>query len=451
MSLKKINQFAPFKDIEYHGIFEGRTPRWLEGIRYTIQGDRVFVKLGTEELEIVPESRISAILNKMYADPMTIGGRDKIYERIKEKYVGISRRNIMEYLKNQETWQLRKNVPKNHVTRPIISKGVGSHLEMDLIDMQKYAHYNSGNNWILVIVDIFSKKAWAFALKDKSATTVAHIIDLFLDSEKYVSKIQSDNGPEFKNLEMEKVFNEHNVKHIFSRSNTPTSNGAVERLNQTLKNMLFSNMTYHKTYRWLEILPSVLSNYNTSRHSSTGMTPDRLHSSQDDKLIKEVQKKLVKKAKASVQPAPQYQIGDYVRIAISRLPENRSNSMFKSIEKWTTDLYQIKRVIKEDDKPWSNPLYYVNGNYYTAYELQKIDINKLKLRPSVEVPLREKISEEQIPNKTPSSIPRRSTRLQNQEQNVQVIISPMSSESSNSDQDVQVIVTPYSSPGSTSS
>ena len=70
---------------------------------------------------------------------------------------------------------------------------------MDLIDMQKYAHYNSGINWILVIVDVFSKKAWAFPLKDKSATTVSKQVSSFLDSEKYVLKIQSDNGPEFKN------------------------------------------------------------------------------------------------------------------------------------------------------------------------------------------------------------------------------------------------------------
>ena len=382
----------------------------------------------------------------MFSDPLTVGGRDKIYERIKEKYIGISRRNIMNYLKNQETWQLRKPVPKNHVTRPIISNSIGSHLEMDLIDMQKYAHYNSGINWILVIVDVFSKKAWAFPLKDKSATTVSKQVSSFLDSEKYVSKIQSDNGPEFKNLEMESVFNEHNVKHIFSKSYTPQTNGAVERLNQTLKNMIFNYMTYHRTYRWFEILPSIISNYNTSRHSSTGMTPDRLHETQDNNLLKEVQKKLVNKAKASVHPAPQYNKGDYVRIAISRLPENRSNSMFKSIEKWTTDIYQIERIMREPDKPWKNPLYYVDGTYYTAYELQKIDINKLKVRPTTQLTTSQLNTQQltKVPKDLSIIIPRRSIRLLEKEQKVQALVSPVSSENSD-EQNVQVVISPYSS------
>ena len=114
MSLKKINQFAPFKDIEYNGIFQGSVPRWLEGIQYTIKNDNVFIKIGATELEVVPESRISGILDKMFSDPLTVGGRDKIYERIKEKYIGISRRNIISFQRRLGLFLLRIRVQQQY-------------------------------------------------------------------------------------------------------------------------------------------------------------------------------------------------------------------------------------------------------------------------------------------------------------------------------------------------
>jgi transposase InsO family protein len=44
-----------------------------------------------------------------------------------------------------------------------------------------------------------------------------------------VKKIRSDNGSEFKNLQVEEYLEEEGIRHEFSASYTPQQNGVVER------------------------------------------------------------------------------------------------------------------------------------------------------------------------------------------------------------------------------
>jgi transposase InsO family protein len=52
-----------------------------------------------------------------------------------------------------------------------------------------------------------------------------------------VKKIRSDNGSEFKNLQVEEYLEEEGIKHEISAPYTPQQNGVVERKNRTLIDM----------------------------------------------------------------------------------------------------------------------------------------------------------------------------------------------------------------------
>jgi transposase InsO family protein len=52
-----------------------------------------------------------------------------------------------------------------------------------------------------------------------------------------VKKIRSDNGSEFKNLQVEEYLGDEGVKHEFSAPYTPQQNGVVEWKNRTLIDM----------------------------------------------------------------------------------------------------------------------------------------------------------------------------------------------------------------------
>jgi transposase InsO family protein len=97
-----------------------------------------------------------------------------------------------------------------------------------------------GSNYGIVIVDVFSRFTWVFFLHDKSETQGT--LKRFLrraqnEFELKVKKIRSDNGSEFKNLQVEEYLEDEGIKHEFSAPYTPQQNGVVERKNKTLIDM----------------------------------------------------------------------------------------------------------------------------------------------------------------------------------------------------------------------
>jgi transposase InsO family protein len=97
-----------------------------------------------------------------------------------------------------------------------------------------------GSKYGLVIVDDFSRFTWVFFLQDKSETQGT--LKSFLrraqsEFELKVKKIGSDNGSEFKNLQVEEYLEEEGVKHEFSAPYRPQQNSVVERKNKTLIDM----------------------------------------------------------------------------------------------------------------------------------------------------------------------------------------------------------------------
>jgi transposase InsO family protein len=64
-----------------------------------------------------------------------------------------------------------------------------------------------------------------------------------------VKKIRSNNGSEFKNLQVEEYLEEEGIKHEFSASYTPQQNGVVERKNRMLIDMVRTMLGEFKTPR----------------------------------------------------------------------------------------------------------------------------------------------------------------------------------------------------------
>jgi hypothetical protein len=60
-------------------------------------------------------------------------------------------------------------------------------------------------------------------------------------------KIMSDNGSEFKNLQVEEFLEEEGIKHELSAPYTPQQNGVVERKNRTLIDMARTMLGEYKT------------------------------------------------------------------------------------------------------------------------------------------------------------------------------------------------------------
>ena len=51
----------------------------------------------------------------------------------------------------------------------------------------------------------------------------------------------------------------------------------IERFNRTLKNKMFKYFTANGTYRYIDILSSLIDEYNNKKHNSTKLSPNKLY------------------------------------------------------------------------------------------------------------------------------------------------------------------------------
>jgi transposase InsO family protein len=90
-----------------------------------------------------------------------------------------------------------------------------------------------------------------------------------------VKKIRSDNGFEFKNLQVEEYLEEEGIKHEFSAPYTPQQNGVVERKNRTLIDMARMMLGEFKTPElfWLEAVNTACHAINRSTFIASSRRP----------------------------------------------------------------------------------------------------------------------------------------------------------------------------------
>ncbi|GJX77834.1 retrovirus-related pol polyprotein from transposon TNT 1-94 [Tanacetum coccineum] len=93
------------------------------------------------------------------------------------------------------------------------------------------------DKYTLVIVDEYSMYTWVYFLRKKSQA--AKMIMSFIrmvenQNDVKVKQIETYNGTEFKNSELEIFGDEKGISHNFSSPYTPKQNGVAERKNRTL-------------------------------------------------------------------------------------------------------------------------------------------------------------------------------------------------------------------------
>jgi hypothetical protein len=132
-----------------------------------------------------------------------------------------------------------------------------------------------GNKFILVIGDYHSRYMTAYALPDQRANTVVKAFHEYQLTEGFVNIVHTDQGTNF----MSEYYNQYcemtGSKHTNTCAFRPMSDGLVERFNRTLKDMLACFCSENQI-SWDMMLKELCFAYNSSRHSTTDVTPFEL-------------------------------------------------------------------------------------------------------------------------------------------------------------------------------
>ena len=125
----------------------------------------------------------------------------------------------------------------------------------------------------LMMVDHYTKWVIAVPIRNKKSQTIARALEINIlpNIPRVPVRILTDNGPEFVSKEFVTSLERHNIVHVRSTPYKPSSNGAVERVNRTISELL--RILTDEPRKWDELLPKALLTYNHTVHSETGCTP----------------------------------------------------------------------------------------------------------------------------------------------------------------------------------
>lgn len=252
---------------------------------FELSGNDVIFRDQSRMYRVIREDQVANVLNQAWSDPKSNAyrGVHSFYDRLARETIGISKAKVREFLRNQETQQLDlRSQPALKVVKPLRPTHPFQWWQINLIDMSTLAHFTGKATFVLSVIDIFSKFLYSRPLKKKESKLVADALqDIFL-SDGAPTILQSDNGPEFVNADMDELAKRWKIQLRHGLPYKPSTQGAVERVNQTLKHSIYKYLHQHETKTYTDVLPFLVYSYNTTRHSTTKHTPFEIHRGRSD-------------------------------------------------------------------------------------------------------------------------------------------------------------------------
>ena len=141
------------------------------------------------------------------------------------------------------------------------------------MDFLTIGHPEDAYHNVLVMVDHFTRYAWAVATRDQTARTTAKVLwNKVIQPFGAPKRLLSDQGPNFESHLMKELCNLYKMAKSHTTPYHQAGNGACERFNRTLLGLL--GTLGEDKRNWHEHLPEMLQVYNNNTvHSSTGYPP----------------------------------------------------------------------------------------------------------------------------------------------------------------------------------
>lgn len=291
-------------------------------------------------------------------NPGSFGGVEKLRRVTKH-----SKTFVKKFLEGEDAYTLHKDIRRKFNRRKVIVGGINQQFQIDLLDVRNIKLQNDNVSYLLTGIDCFSKKGYAIPLKNKTGESILQGLKvLFPSKDKSPLFIQSDDGAEFKNKQVQEYFKNRGIT-FFTSKNRDIKASIIERFNRTLRGRIYRYLTKNNTKRYIDVLNKIITGYNKSFHRSIKFAPADVNTENQERIWDTLYNSTVKNTPDVIKS------GDRVRI--SKVKTVFSKGYLPS---WTSELFTVSEVLETQPRTYKlkdDHGFELEGIFY-YYEIEKV-------------------------------------------------------------------------------
>ena len=256
--------------------------------------------------------------------------------------------------------------------------------QADLIDISNLKRTNQGVTFLLVIIDVFSRKIWVMPLKSKSAQSSSAAFQDWIESLrgdlKQQAQILTDSGTEFYNRMVKEVMESAGIKLVKAKNIYKAA--IAERVNKTIQVLIYKYLTDKGTDKYIDVLDRLIHGYNSKKHQTLKyqFTPNDADAAENEAAVRSIHMlRAGSKAMRNAKRRLDFKIGDQVRIKThGKAPSSARRAYVQQFHgelfvitgvnrKMPIPMYTIKSLDTEEEVAggfYANELVHVRGDLF---------------------------------------------------------------------------------------
>lgn len=293
------------------------------------------------------------------------------------EFHGIPLARAKEYLEHINAYVLHRQYKKPRVYNPYYVHERRKQVQADLIDVSKLARENRRVRFLILLIDIFTKKVWVRPLRSKRGDVVARCIDRWARRLAVKPQIlKTDRGLEFRNRHVQRVLRSHGIEWQEALGTLKAC--IAERANRSLQELIYKYMSANETVKYIGVLQKLVRTYNDRPHRTLkGLTPRQADLPRNEAAVQAIFHQRYAKYDAvrrRTQRNMTLEVGDLVRVK-TESPSAIHSSRRAYAEQFHGEYYRIVAI----NRTLPVPMYYlrsldtgerIRGGFY-AGELQR--------------------------------------------------------------------------------
>ena len=239
--------------------------------------------------------------------PQSFGGKYQLYNLFDKKEVNSALENNDIYSRFKQHKRAKKYSPIYvYKKRELFQSDVVFFTNQDLVDA------NNGYKYLFTTIDVFSKMAWVYPLKENKCIRVLECFqDILSKCGKNPERLNTDRGSELICKKFGKFLKDQKIHHYLSYSIRKCP--VVERFNLTLQNLLYRIMAKNNSNEWTKFIDQAMKIYLNRKHRTIKMSPLEAEKDENESTVRRTYfERYI--ASGSKKCKPKYKVGDSVRI-----------------------------------------------------------------------------------------------------------------------------------------